>query len=1332
MRKRHNKQDVRESEIESVTLSLLSPEGVRGLSSGEVTKHHTIDAGTWRPVPGGLHCQKIFGPLQRGTCGCGVFHKNWKKQKYCTVCKVEFVDPRERRRRFGHIELTVPVVHPWYRRHIALLLALSPKNLVRLIVCDAYMVEKEGLSGWKKGDIITTPEYFAYMAKCAENNRPTRCDYFMALTGGKLIGKMLSELDIQGLVRQLRGRKQSRRVNVRLLLARTILQARTSPERMVLENILVLPPDLRPSLVFDDGTIAESDLNTLYGKVIIRNNRLRTLYESNAPEVVINIGRKQLQRAVDALFDNERRVGAKDRGGKRVLKSLSSVIEKKTGRMRRNLLGKRVDFSGRSVIVVGPGLKLHQCALPFELAMDMCRPFVYGRLMRWGYAASLQHARALVEAGTAGSMDALEEELKERTVLLNRAPSLHRMSFQAFEPVLVKEKAIRLHPLVCSAFNADFDGDQMGVHLPVGIDAQIESRILMLSCRNLFSPATGKLVPAPSQDIVLGIYYLTKDYSGLKGEGRIFAGMEDLSQAYDHGVVDLQAVVKVRIDGEIVETTPGRVIFAELFGGALPFATINRTVRKKDIVKLVEAFYAVRGARETAELLDRLKDAGFQYATLSGVSICSADMMIPVEKPDILAAAEKKVRETEGMFLDGVMAKEEKSNKIIDIWREATEELGEKMAAALDESNSLFLMMDSGARGSKEQIRQMGAMRGLMAKPNGEIVEIPIKSNLREGLTYHEYLLACHGARKGRADGALKTKNAGYFTRRLVDVAHDIVINGEDCGVVTGLLTGALRSEDRTVTPIEDRIKGRVLAKAVYDGDRLIAAAGTLVTGDIAQMIVNAGMAEVEIRSPLTCCLETGVCAKCYGLDLSSKALPVVGDAVGIIAAQSIGEPGTQLTLRTFHSGGGASGGNKRSSIEAKTDGVVVYHDLKTAKGRDRGNVVVSRGGSVSVKGPGGVAELEKLPCGAMLRFEDGASVIEGEQIAQWDPYNTVIVSASGGKAALLDVIEGVTMRSEIHEETGLAQSVITAMHKDMSPRVQIGGRDYVLPIGAVVAVHEGDEVETGDTVARVPKKTAKNADITGGLNFVVNILEARKPQQKAVLAEIDGEVEVKPPKGNIAMLDVVGHDQEKRHQQGNSDALCVFTGDSVRAGDILFEGQTDIRDILRIHGRLNAARYVIDEVQKEYRNNGVEIDDKHFEIILSKMLGKVRIKDPGTSEYVGGELVPLREFETNKAKAKDAEAEQIILSLTNASLHSESWLSAASFQNTTSVLAGAAVGKRKDDLRGTKENILVGNLVPVGTGHRRYRDTFVMTAPAAEDEKKDRAAKEFFKLFGA
>ncbi len=1346
-------------EIEAITIGLLSSEKALSLSNGEVTGPKTIDIKTGMPVSGGLMCQRIFGPVHKGVCACGKFHKGHEKRLIeCPECKVIICDPRERRRRFGHIELAAPVVHPWYRQHIATLLSIPPRKLDQIIDCLAYMITRPGKSGYKKSEVINRTEYFKYTLEAKEDSG------FEASTGAKLIARMLEDLDLHALIKDLRARTPSRRVNKRLMLARDLSNSGSSPRSMLIENLLVLPPDLRPVIVFDDGTTASSDLNDLYSRIIHRNNRLRIFcgmydYEGKnegicAPDVVIANEMRLLQEAVDALINNEKRGGATNRFGKKVLKSLSGMIEKKEGRIRRNLLGKRVDYSGRSVIAPGPDLKLNQCGLPLDLAMDMFRPFVYGRLRRIGYASSLKHARTMVEERVPAALEALEYEIAEKTVLLNRAPSLHRMSIQAFSPVLVTGRAIRLHPLVCSAFNADFDGDQMGVHIPVTLEAQIESTLLMLSVNNIISPANGKLSVSPSQDIVIGVYYLTKNRANVKGTGKCFADKDDVLMAYDREIVDLQAVVRVRIDDQLVETTTGRVLFSEIFPPEIPFGTLNRTMKKKDLGMLLETCYEKVGPAPTVTILDKIKDIGFKFATLAGISLCMDDLTVPTEKQAIIHEAEERVGEITSRYAKGMLTDEEKHNSVIDTWMTASESIAAKMMEnfgihenqglsageriEMKEFNSVFMMADSGAKSSRDQIRQVAGMRGLMAKPTGEIIEIPIKSNFKEGLLYHEFLLSCHGARKGRADGALKTANAGYFTRRLVDVAHDVIINDMDCGALKGFVLSALYDGDELLIPVADRALGRVTVKTIVDpstGQR-IAGPNEIITKAMAETIRQTGITEIEVRSPITCNLKKGICAMCYGYDLSKRALAEVGDAVGIIAAQSLGEPGTQLTLRTFHSGGAASGQSAISVLRAKDEGSVKFIDVKTLRAGDR-EIVISRTGKAIVDRNGVERDIGRVPYGSVLYVTDRSLLKRGEKVAEWDPFQKPIICISEGKVIFEDIVENVTMRKETDDKTGITLRFIIAISKEFVPRIVVGESEYVLPIGAFLAVDEGEIAQVGDVLAKLPKKASVSSDITGGLSRVLQILEVRRLKDPAVMAEIDGKLAVHPPKRQKIPFEIVAEDGTSRiYHIPIEKQLNFYSGELVKAGDILVDGIVDARDILTILGTDKTAAHVIDEVQKVYRSQGVEINDKHLEIVLSKMLGKVQITDAGDTDLVVDEVISRNAFieENGKVSGKRATAKPVILSITKAALLSDSWLSAASFQNTTSVLANAAIRKSRDALCGTKENIIVGNIVPVGTGHETYRTTRLVNEKSEkevkEERRKNKAYERFLRLF--
>jgi DNA-directed RNA polymerase subunit beta' len=1037
--------------------------------------------------------------------------------------------------------------------------------------------------------------------------------------------------------------------------------------------------------------------------------------------------RKLVQNAVDALFDNGKRSLLMDRSGKRPLKSLSEMLRSKEGMLRRNLLGKRVDYSGRSVIVVGPRLKLRQCGLPVELSMNLFKPFVEGRLIRLGYAGNISDARKLIKFRHPAAYEALEHEMSERVVLLNRAPTLHRMGIQAFDPVLVSGKAILLHPLVCSAFNADFDGDQMGVHLPVSIEAQIEARVLMMSVSNILSPANGRIITAPSQDIVLGIYYMTKEKRGCRGEGMAFSDRNELERAYEAGAVELHARVQVRVGDERVETTPGRVLFSLLFPGSMDFSLFNKTVKKRDLAKLLDHCYDLYGKRAVVSLLDSVKDVGFRYATLSGISLCMDDMTIPKEKGKILSRADERVSDIREDFNRGVITGEERHNRIVDVWQKAGDEIARRMMESLGvagkeglteedkkeltEFNSVFMMADSGARGSADQIRQVAGMRGLMAKPTGEIVEIPIRSNLKEGLTYGEYLLACHGARKGRADGALKTANAGYFTRRLAFACHDVVVEAEDCGTMRGREVSALYDGDVELISLSNRIAGRVSAEVIVSSSgRALVARNEVISKEAATEIEREGLSKVRVRSPITCELRRGICAMCYGHDPSSRSLVEMGEAVGIIAAQSIGEPGTQLTLRTFHSGGSAVGGKSKGSVEAREAGSVRFRGIQSVRNGE-GRLIVSGRNGKAVLNVGPVEkDLGKVPYGAVLRVEDGEEVGAGQTVAEWDPYSMVVISVTKGKVRYLDIVEGVTVKAEVDRWSGVTRKVVTSITNMRIPRIAVEGKEYFLPIHSVIAVEEGQEVYEGEVIARIPKKAERSADITGGLERVLQLLETRKIKEKALISDIEGVVRVLPPRGRLMTVRVEGEGVSRDYVFSIDRQLNVFSGERVYPGDVLVDGVFDARDVLSVLGEPAAASFLIDEVQKVYRGQGVELDDKHLEIVVSKMLGMVQVIDPGGSSFMSGEVVTKRRFfeENAKLEGRMASARTVLLGLTEVGAMSESWLCAASFQRTTSVLSVAALKRQVDPLQGMKENVVMGKLVPAGTGHRRYRNTSV------------------------
>lgn len=1308
-------------DIGAIRIRLLDPDEIIWRAKGEVKYSKTLES-SGKPVLGGLFCPRIFGTMEPGKCICGTFHKGYRERQIkCEKCDYEVISEPKKKKRFGYVKLKYPVVHIWYRSIIATLLAIPPKKLKNVINCLAFIVLKPGETSYRDGETISLKEYLETRGK----------KNFVADTGGTVIYGLLKELDIKDLVNKLRQKAPSRRINKRLQIARDFMKSGMSPEWMVLSVLPVLPAKLRPVIIMDDGTIASSDLNELYARLINRNNRLKELEHLGSPEILRLIERRLLQGSVDSLLQNNKGHTAMNRTRKRVLKSLSDFIEKKEGRLRRNLLGKRVDYSGRSVIVVGPTLKLHQCGLPIVMALDMLRPFIYGNLMRKGFAISLRNASILVDFRRPEAIDALEEELRERVVILNRAPSLHRMSIQAFEPVLVDGKAIRLHPLVCTAFNADFDGDQMGVHMPVTLEAQIETRVLMLSVNNLLSPANGKLIMTPAQDIVLGIYYLTKDRDKRRGEGMIFADKEEALCAHYAGTVELHANVIVRIHGQRIATTPGRLIFSELFPPKITFEELNKPVKKKDLAKLVEMCYDRGGQRDTVILLDKIKEMGFKYATQSGISFCISDITIPKEKSEIIERTEREVNDIKEKYGIGEITDSERHNKIIDLWGKATEEISNKMMehfGAEDntgmtkeqkrdakEFNSMYMMADSGARGTVGQISQVGGMRGLMAKPTGEIVEIPIKSNLKEGLTYHEYLLATHGARKGRADGALKTANAGYFTRKLVDVAHGLIINELDCGTMKSITMTELIDNDEVLIPLEDRIFGRYAGEDVIDFSTgtVIVKTNEIIDKKIAGKIAKAGIREIKVRSPFSCQCSKGLCVRCYGYDLSTRMPVYIGEAVGIIAAQSIGEPGTQLTLRTFHSGGSASGLSTKNSIEAKIAGHIKFTEIKTVRNVNGKLVAINRSGRISViTSEGKNIDCGVVPYGAVITIEENEYVEAGVNIAKWDPYNLPIISTTEGNAEFIDIIEGSTMKQEVDQDTGVIRTVVTAIRNEMIPKIKVGEKEYMLPIGAIIVANEHINVNVGDSIAKTPKQAKKTSDITGGLPKVLQILEARPLDNPAVMAEISGELRINPPKGKFMMVDIAGENGDVASYKIPMDRqLNFYNGDIVNAGDILVDGDISINDTLNLFGSEKAAIQIANEVQKVYLSQGVSINDKHFEVIARRMLGFVRVVEAGDTDLVADDVVPRNTFfEINdKMEGRKAVAIPILLGLAKAAINSESWLSAASFERTASVLASAAIQGKVDALSGVKENVIIGRRIPVGTGHPHFQETKIV-----------------------
>jgi DNA-directed RNA polymerase subunit beta' len=1325
-------------DFDGIRIRIASPAKIREWSHGEVRKPETINYRTFKPERDGLFCAKIFGPTKDWECNCGKYKRMKHRGIICEKCGVEVIQSKVRRERLGHIELACPVSHVWFFKglpsRIGNLLDMSLRELEQILYFEKYVVIAPGDTPIPEKELLSEEKYREYKQEYG--------DRFRAGMGAEAIREMLQSLDIEQLAAQLKvevadatSAQRKKKLAKRLRLVEAFRKSGNRPEWMILEVVPVIPPELRPLVPLDGGRFATSDLNDLYRRVINRNNRLVRLQELKAPEIIIRNEKRMLQEAVDALFDNGRR-GRPLRGpNKRPLKSLSDMLKGKQGRFRQNLLGKRVDYSGRSVIVVGPELKMHQCGLPKKMAIELFKPFIYHKLEEKGYVATLKSAKRMVEKERPEVWDVLDEIIREYPVLLNRAPTLHRLGIQAFEPVLVEGKAIKIHPLVCAAFNADFDGDQMAVHIPLSIEAQTEARALMLSTNNILSPAHGKPLTIPSQDMVLGCYYLTKVRGGAKGEGRIFANFAEVRMAYDQGVVALQARIKVRLQGELVDTTVGRVLFYEIVPQELPFSSANRQMDKRAMSELVGECYLRCGQDGAVDFLENLKQIGFQYATQSGMSISIEDMRVPQLKEELVEKARNEVIEVEKQYRDGLITKGERYNKIIDIWAHVTEQISDEMfremeaedehlmrGEAGDDSqfNPIFIMADSGARGGIQQIRQLAGMRGLMAKPSGEIIETPVTSNFREGLTVLQYFISTHGARKGLADTALKTANSGYLTRRLVDVAQDVIAVELDCGTVDSIEVNALIEGGEIIEPLVDRIVGRFAAEDVSDPftGEILVPANTEIDEDTAQRIEDRGIEHVKVRSMLTCESRDGVCAMCYGRNLATGQLVEVGEAIGIIAAQSIGEPGTQLTMRTFHIGGTASRVVEQTTQVAKKSGLVRFSNLRTVVNKDGDIVVMNRNGSVIILDDQG-RERERYPVvyGARIKVKDGQQVAAGETIVEWDPYTISILTEVSGKATLADIVEGFTMKEEVDEVTGLARKVIVE-HHDESRQPNVSIRDdsgkvigrYILPAGAHLAVNDGDQVAAGDVIAKIPRETTKTKDITGGLPRVAELFEARKPKEQAVISEIDGVVKFGGfQKGARKVLVVADDGEEREYLIPRGKHVYVHEGDRVRAGEPLMDGAVNPHDILDVLGPKAVQRYLVNEVQEVYRLQGVTINDKHIEAIVRQMMRRLVIEDPGDTDLLVGEQV-ARELLTEKNEevrrngGQEARGKAILLGITKASLSTDSFISAASFQETTRVLTQAAVGGLVDRLKGLKENVIMGKLIPAGTGAKRYR----------------------------
>ncbi|MFH1779421.1 MAG: DNA-directed RNA polymerase subunit beta' [Candidatus Omnitrophota bacterium] len=1308
------------SPFDAITIKIASPEVIRSWSRGEVKKPETINYRTFKPEKDGLFCEKIFGPTKDWECNCGKYKRIKYKGIVCDRCGVEVTLSKVRRERMGHINLAAPVSHIWFFKampsRIGALLDLNLRDLEGVLYYEEHIVIDPGDTPLKKKQLLREEQYQEALERYGHK--------FVAKIGAGAIRDLLKEIDLDKMAQKLhndlkksRSEQSQKKITKTLRILEALRKSGNRPEWMILETIPVLPPDLRPLVPLDGGRFATSDLNDLYRRVINRNNRLKKLIELKAPEIIIRNEKRMLQEAVDALFDNGRRGRAVLGPGNRPLKSLSDMLKGKQGRFRQNLLGKRVDYSGRSVIVIGPELKLNQCGLPKKMALELFEPFIIRKLREQGFVHTIKSAKKMVEKARLEVWDILDEVIKEHPVLLNRAPTLHRLGIQAFEPVLIEGKAIRIHPLVCTAFNADFDGDQMAVHVPLSIEAQMESRLLMLSTNNIFSPANGSPITIPTQDIVLGCYYVTKEREGDKGEGKIFSDAEELLIAYEDEQVGLHAKVKVRINGKLIDTTVGRALFNSIFPKGSEF--VNEMMDKSKLSDVIACVYKQFGHDRTIQLLDDLKRMGFEMATTAGISISVDDLQIPKDKHRYIKEAREEVLSVEGQYRKGLITDGERYNKIIDIWTYTTDKISDMIFEELDLFNPVFMMADSGARGSKQQIRQLSGMRGLMAKPSGEIIERPITANFREGLTVLEYFISTHGARKGLADTALKTADSGYLTRRLVDVAQDVIINEEDCGTLNGIFVSAIIEGDEIVVPLKERIIGRVALDNIVDiiTDEVIVKAGEEINEDAAERIEQAGIERIRIRSVLTCEAKHGICAKCYGRNLATGRIVELGEAIGIIAAQSIGEPGTQLTMRTFHIGGTAYRVVAQSFVKAKNKGIVKYHNLRVVK-KEKGYVVLNRNGQISINDEAG-RELERYPVphGAILTIEENKKVSKDEVFVKWDPYTLPILTEVTGVVQYEDIKEGITMREEVDPDTGLTDRVVIEHKGEYHPQLIISDNKdevlaiYSIPAGAHIVVKDGQKVLAGDLIAKTPRKIIKTKDITGGLPRVAELFEARRPKDPAVISEIDGVVEFGPSKkGQTRVIIKSTTGMKKEYVIPHGKHLNVYKSDRVIAGQQLIDGPVDPKDILRVSGDKKLQEYLVDEIQEVYRFQGVKINDKHIEVIVRQMLKKVMIDAPGDCDFLVGMQVDKFRFKeenerTKKKGGKPASATPILLGITKAALSTDSFISAASFQETTRVLTDAAASGKRDELRGLKENVIMGHLIPCGTGFKAHRE---------------------------
>jgi DNA-directed RNA polymerase subunit beta' len=1356
--------------FDSIRIGLASPEMIRSWSFGEVKKPETINYRTFKPERDGLFCAKIFGPVKDYECLCGKYKRLKHRGVVCEKCGVEVTQSKVRRERMGHIELASPTAHIWFLKslpsRIGLMLDMTLREIERVLYFEAFVVIEPGMTQLQRGQLLTDEMYLEAIEQHG--------DEFDARMGAEAVYELLKSLDLNSEVLKVReeilgtnSETKIKRLSKRLKLLESFIESGNKPEWMVMTVLPVLPPDLRPLVPLDGGRFATSDLNDLYRRVINRNNRLRRLLELNAPDIIVRNEKRMLQEAVDALLDNGRRGRAITGTNKRPLKSLADMIKGKQGRFRQNLLGKRVDYSGRSVIVVGPTLRLHQCGLPKKMALELFKPFIFSKLQLRGEASTIKAAKRMVEREGPEVWDILEEVIREHPVLLNRAPTLHRLGIQAFEPVLIEGKAIQLHPLVCTAFNADFDGDQMAVHVPLSLEAQLEARALMMSSNNILSPANGDPIIVPSQDVVLGLYYMTRERVNAKGEGMVFADVQEVHRAYESRAADLQAKCKVRLSEHVrqeeggfkqqirvIETTVGRALLSEILPKGLSFDAVNRDMTKKAISGVINMCYRTVGLKETVVFADQLMYTGFHYATRAGVSIGVDDMVVPQQKNKILGSAEREVKEIQEQYASGLVTNGERYNKVVDIWSRTNDQVAKAMmdklgvedvttskgeAAVQKSFNSIYMMADSGARGSAAQIRQLAGMRGLMAKPDGSIIETPITANFREGLNAMQYFISTHGARKGLADTALKTANSGYLTRRLVDVAQDLVVTEPDCGTTNGLTMNPIVEGGDVVEGLGERVLGRVAADDILkpSGESVVVPAGTLIDEKLVKLLEQEGVDQVKVRSPITCQTRYGVCSQCYGRDLARGHRINLGEAVGVIAAQSIGEPGTQLTMRTFHIGGAASRAAAANSVEVKGKGSARLHNLKTVHHEKGHWVATSRSGELGVIDEfGRERERYKIPYGAVITVSDGDPISPGQIVATWDPHTHPVVTEVAGFIKFQDFIEGLTVQSQVDEVTGLSSTVVmdpkqrSSGGKDLRPVVRLvnaKGKEvtfantdipavYALPTGAIVSLEDGAKVSVGDVIARIPQESSKTRDITGGLPRVADLFEARKPKDSAILAEYTGTVSFgKETKGKRRLI--ITDEQSEKHEEliPKWRHLNVFEGENVERGEVIADGEPNPHDILRLQGVESLANYLVREIQDVYRLQGVKINDKHIEVIIRQMLRKIEIAHSGDTALLRGEqLDRARVTDVNERTEQQgkipARLEPVLLGITKASLATESFISAASFQETTRVLTEAAVRGLKDDLRGLKENVIVGRLIPAGTGsfyhaRRRRRD---------------------------